>query len=216
MGSVPFQDTSTVLETCSKAMPGRLKRIPDGETGSRNNFTFFQVPLFPESTWASLDPNVNKPPKPKELTEEQVIKGMRLLDDQKGIKTGYDDAALQSYETFKRLKNEGLLPQGIKFQVCIATLGNVVGAFIDQAFQQKAEEVYEPALFRALRNIQDTIPHEELAIQLDLAVDMLYWVDEWATPWWHDKSYLVEYVARMANQVDSDVDLGFHFCYGKM
>jgi hypothetical protein len=82
--------------------------------------------------------------------------GMRLLDVKaaQGINTGYDDAAIRSYQVFQTWKNNGHIPPKAKFQVAMPTLGNVVGSFVSQPYQAKAEKLYEEALFRALHNIQ--------------------------------------------------------------
>jgi hypothetical protein len=71
-----------------------------------------------------------------------------------------------------------------------------------------------------MRNIQNNIPAEDLAIQLDLALDTAFWEGQYLTPWFageHDvKEYTVEYILRMIEHVDQDVDLGIHNCYGDM
>lgn len=212
VGSVPLADTETVFRTCISGMPNRLKRIPDGETGPRNYFVYFQSLLWPKAIQPEIELNVL--PKARDFSEEEYAEGLRLLEATE-LKTGYDDAAIASYEVFRRLKKDGVLPRDMRFLVCMTTLGNVVGAYVERAFQPRAEKMYEAALFQALRNIQDRIPPDELAIQLDMSVEMLYWEGKWAEPWWPDRSYMVDYLARMANQVDKNVELGLHFCYGK-
>ncbi len=46
VGSVPLANARTVFETVSAALGPRLKRIPDGETGERINWVFWQEALF--------------------------------------------------------------------------------------------------------------------------------------------------------------------------
>lgn len=90
---------------------------------------------------------------------------------------------------------------------------------MQKAFQPKAYPVYEAALFRAMKNMQDKIPHEDLSIQLDLAVDTAYWEKAYLTPWFDPndtKDYVVDYLLKMISQVDQDVELGIHNCYGDM
>lgn len=212
VGSVPLQDSEAVFRKCSEGMPGRLRRIPDGETGIRNYFVYFQSLLWPKSIQPEIRLNVI--PEAREFTQQEVDEGMRLLEATE-LSTGYDDAAIASYEVFKDMKKQGVIAADVKFQVSITTLGNVVGAYVERAFQHRAEKLYEAALFRAMRNIQDQIPHQDLAIQLDMSVEVLYWEGVWSPPWWNDRQYMVDYIARMANQVHDDVELGFHFCYGE-
>ncbi|KAK7219343.1 hypothetical protein V2G26_007346 [Clonostachys chloroleuca] len=215
VGSVPLKDTQAVFESLH-SLQKHLKRYPDGETADRKMFVSFQAHLFPEFIQTKLDFSNPLPPKSRVFTDQEIEKGKYLLSlkGKEGIKTGYDDAAIESYGIFKDWKESGKFSHGARFQVSIPTLGNVVGSFISPQFQEEAEKIYEPALFEALRNIQEKIPHKELAIQLDMGVDMLYWVDGWAKPWWSDKDHLVGYIVKMANEVKPDVELGFHFCYG--
>lgn len=213
VGSVPLADTETVFKTCTQAMPNRLKRLPDGETGARQHFIACQGLLFPPAVQCAF--HLNKLPEFRDFSPEQVDEGLRLLE-KADMKTGYDDAALASYAVFRQLKQDGVIPADVRFQVSLPALGSVVSVFVQKAFQPRAEQLYEAAMFDAMRNIQEGIPHGELAIQLDLAVDMFHWEGAWGDPWWGDREHLVGYVARMADQVDKDVELGFHFCYGEI
>lgn len=52
----------------------------------------------------------------REFTEQEVDEGIEQLK-KAGINTGYDDAAIESYAIFKRLREEGIIPQGVRFQV---------------------------------------------------------------------------------------------------
>lgn len=171
VGSVPLADAETVFRTCTEGMLERLKRIPDGETEIRSQFIYFQSFMWPKEIVSDF--RFNKLAEVREYTKEDYEEGLRLLE-QADLRTGYDDAAINSYEIFKNLKQDGMLPKDIKFQVSLPTLGNIVGVFVQKAFQPRAEGLYEASLFEAMRNIQAKIPHEELAIQLDIAVDTLY------------------------------------------
>ncbi|EME87173.1 uncharacterized protein MYCFIDRAFT_121229, partial [Pseudocercospora fijiensis CIRAD86] len=117
-----------------------------------------------------------------QFTEEQINDGVEQLK-RANIETGYDTAAIESYAVFTKLREEGVVPKGVKFQVGLPTIASVIGPFVERAFQAKVSPIYEAALFRATREIQDKIPHEDLSIQLDLAVDTAYWEGEYLTPW---------------------------------
>lgn len=98
-------------------------------------------------------------------------------------------------------------------------MASVIGPFVEKAFQPKAYPIYEAALFRALGRLQDEIPHGDLSIQLDLAVDTAYWEGQYLTPWFDPKAakdHVMEYLLRMIDQIDQDVELGIHNCYGDM
>lgn len=149
--------------------------------------------------------------------EDEVDEVVAKLE-KAGIETGYDTAAIESYAVFKKLRDEGVIPQAVKFQVGLPTAGNVVPVFIEKAFQAKVWPLYEKALFRAIHNIQDRIPHHDLAIQLDLALDSAFWEGQFLRPAFADthnvQEYVADYILRMIEQIDQEVELGIHNCYG--
>lgn len=225
VGSVPFTDAEDVFRTCLTDLPGRLKRIPDGETGERHYFTLWQAGIFPDEMKSAFAHNDaitgDRDYSPAEAAEI-------LQKWQSGpVETGYDTAAIQSYAVFRRLKASGAIPADVRFTVCIPTVANVIFPFLQRVFQAPAEPIYEAALFRAMRNLQDAIPHDQLAIQIDIAGDTAFWEAtkreakgtglEWFKPWWEGdvKDYMTAYILRMFSQVDADVELGIHNCYGK-
>lgn len=230
VGSVPLADTESVFRKCLDAIPSRLKRIPDGETGSRHYFTAFQAPLFSAYPRMMIDYTYNTPVDDKPFTPEEVDEGMAALE-KNGIKTGYDDAAIESYGVFRKLRDEGVIPKGVRFQVCLPTVTSVIVPFVQRAFLPRVELLYEEALLKAMRRIQDEISHEDLAIQIDLAADTAFWETSstdpseirpdsgllFFKPWWEGdvKERCLSHITHMAEVVAQDVELGIHNCYGK-
>jgi hypothetical protein len=213
VGSIPLECAETVFCQCIEGLPGRLRRVPDGETGIRSYFVYFQQFEFPAIMVTDFENN--KQPKPKSFTMPQKEAGLRLLQKH-GLQTGYDKAAIDSYAKFRDLKNKGLIGDGVKFQVSLPTMANVVGVLIEPDFQPKVAPIYEEALMQSMRRIQDTIPHEDLAIQIDLGMDLSYWEDLVYKPWFDDKRMVIRYIVSMMKHVDLDVDLGIHYCYGAL
>jgi hypothetical protein len=220
VGSIPGLNSSEdVFRTVCKALPGRLKRIPDGETGSRNYFTYFQSFAFQAAGASTADMLVDFTDnaykgKTQELEEEQVAEAVNKLEEN-GFKTGYDDAAVESYATFRKLKEEGVIGKDVRFQVGLPTALSVIGPFIERAYQTKVEIFYEKALLDALERIQKEIPHQDLAIQIDLAVDTAISEGVYITPWWEPvRQGVIDRILCLFNAIDADVSAGFHFCYG--
>lgn len=224
VGSVPLPDTETVLRTCTAAQPNRLKRIPDGETGFRNFFTFWQAETFKASPELITKFTANNLPiPPSEFSQEQVDEHVDKLKSAGPLETNYDNVAIQSYQVFERLKDEGVVPLNTRFQVSIATAPNTLTPFVQFPFQAKVEPLYQDALDRAIRNIQEHIPHDQLAIELDLAVETAFWEGHSIfQPWYGNgdmgevKKHIVENVVHTMNLVDKDVEVGLHNCYGKL
>ncbi|MGH3197228.1 MAG: hypothetical protein ACRDNT_15120 [Streptosporangiaceae bacterium] len=48
-GSVNLADAEAVMREIVSRVPGGLRRVPDGETGGRGNWIFFQLRKFQES-----------------------------------------------------------------------------------------------------------------------------------------------------------------------
>jgi hypothetical protein len=224
VGSVPYSDAESVFRSCTAELPNRLRRIPDGETGERHYFTLFQQGKFPKDVCTIFKDNgavTDSGP----WTPEQVNEKVAAIE-RDGLETGYDDAAIASYKVFRRLKDEGVIPAHVRFLVCLPTIPNVILPFISKVFQEPIAPLYEKALFRAMRNIQDSIPHNDLAIQIDIAGDTAIWEAtkreakgtalEYYQPWWKGdvRDYMTAYITRMFAQVDPDVELGIHNCYG--
>ncbi|KAF1824034.1 uncharacterized protein K489DRAFT_299836, partial [Dissoconium aciculare CBS 342.82] len=160
-------------------------------------------------------------------TPEEVDEKVAAVE-KSGLETGYDVAAIVSYKVFRKLKDEGVIPSHVRFQVAFPTIPNVILPFISKVFQERIAPLYEKALFKAMRNTQDSIPHEDLSIQIDIAGDTALWEAtkreakgtalEYYQPWWQGdvRDYMVAYMMRMFAEVDQDVELGIHNCYGDM
>lgn len=218
VGSVPFADCAAVFRQCEAGMPGRLKRIPDGETGSRSYFTVWQTNVLSKSPAIMAEFKNNQPLPDRTVTDAEIEAAMAQLTSGAPLDTGYGLAAIESYAIFKDLRDEGVIPAGTRFMVCVPTTPSVLAPFVQKPFQARVEPIYEEALFRALREIQQAIPHHDLAFQIDLAADTAFWEGiEIYRPWFHGdvKTYMVDYTARMIGQIEQDVEVGLHNCYGE-
>ena len=106
----------------------------------------------------------------------------------------------------------------------LPTPAGVVGSFFHAENRAAVEPVYERALFGELARILDAIPHDQLAIQWDTALEfgMLekaqirgYEITSWFGET-HDEILdgVLERAIRQAAAVPSDVEVGYHLCYG--
>jgi len=222
VGSVNYDDAETTIRTAADLLGGRLRRIPDGEVGPRFHWILFQPDVLGQAVGI-------------ERVGENVIpvggldaRGVRVADgvDPASIEfpaLGYADAALESYQIFRLLRDQGVVAPGVRFQVSLPTPVAVVGAFFPAEQRAAIEPVYRDALFRELEVILAAIPHEDLAIQWDVAVEfqIIEQADYVARgkgaieAWWGDTwEGLTARAAEQAGQVPPDVELGFHLCYG--
>ena len=213
VGSVPLSSTQEVFTTAFKALPNRLRRIPDGETGSRQNFIGWQHGVLPI---AIVQPRWGGGPAPEKGTIHFTT------DDFKP--TGYDDQALASYAVFYEQRKAGIIPPGVRFQVSLPTPYNVIRGFRETEFCLDVESLYEARMLQALRKIQEAIPASDLAIQFDLASEVAALEadrgrieDPYLKPYFSPvKEGLVERIGHLVDAVGPSVELGFHLCYGDL
>ena len=90
----------------------------------------------------------------------------------------------------------------------------VVSAFIIPADQAAVQPAYEDRLLRELEDIVTAIPHDELAIQWDMAVEIGLLEDVFSAPFPDVRAAILERLIRVGNRVPADVELGYHLCYG--
>ncbi|OXR40864.1 hypothetical protein B7C42_06999 [Nocardia cerradoensis] len=122
-GSVPLPDAEAVFGAAARRLGPWLSRIPDGETGERDNFTVWQLPRM----GAHPDLETVPPPSPEYGPSERVRPkpGVDPASFDFG-ELGYAQAALESWGVFRKLRERGDIDAGVRFQVCLPTPISVV------------------------------------------------------------------------------------------
>ena len=218
VGSVPVPTAEDCFRTVCSAFPGRLKRIPDGEPGVREQFIGWQLDVFKQADPRVLN-ELFTPNSPTTFSENEATD---ILKNFEKFETHYDDHALESYAIFKRLKDEGVVPHDVRFQVCLPTPLDLVYLIVHSGLRNKIEPLCEQAMIRSLKRIQSNIPHSELSIQWDAPIAMgmieeanFYGLTE-IKPWFEPVSEgVLERMANMVEAVAEDVEVGIHLCYGR-
>src|SRR5690606_24447605 len=77
---------------------------------------------------------------------------------------GYAEKAKESYAEFRRLKEKGQIPAGVKFQVCMPTAVSLMSVFVDLDNRSAVEPALERAFKREVEALAAAIPHDELVI----------------------------------------------------
>jgi hypothetical protein len=221
VGSVNYDDAETTMRTAAEILGPRLRRLPDGEVGKRFHWIMFQPDVLGQA--AGIERVGDEPiPFPAGID----ARPLRIAEgtDAAGIALpalGYADAALESYAIFTRLRAEGAVPDGIRFQVSLPTPLAVVSSFFSGDDRGAIEPVYTAAILRELDGILAAIPHDDLAIQWDVASEM--GIIERAAgygkvmeAWWPGDRFdgLVARLAALIDAVPQDVEVGVHLCYG--
>ncbi|WP_417564173.1 hypothetical protein [Microbacterium sp.] len=218
VGSVNYDDVETTMRTAAELLGTRLRRIPDGEVGRRFHWIVFQADILGQVDGIE---RVGDHPIPLRMLDARPVRVSDGVDPASLVlpPLGYAAAAEESYAIFRRLRDEGAIAAGVRFQVSLPTPLAVVGAFFPLEQRAAIEPVYRAALYRELDDILAAIPHEDLAIQWDNAVEFgiierVVGIGE--TAWWGGDVWagLTARSAEQADRVPVDVEVGFHLCYG--
>jgi hypothetical protein len=213
VGSVPMQSAETVFREVSERIGPFLKRVPDGETGERSAWTAWQGKVIEraegvERSGARDLHGIMYP--------TYALKHGTRAQDIKFGDLGYVNAALASYRVFVRLRDQGFNRQA-RFQVSLPTPLAVVQAFFwGSPVLPEICDVYETALVAEVDQILAAIPHADLSLQWDIAVEFHR---VWEKPdsdlaKQFPKPALIETIARLSDLIPAAAELGWHFCYG--
>ncbi|MCA0378711.1 MAG: hypothetical protein LCH36_04615 [Actinobacteria bacterium] len=218
VGSVNFDEAEATIRIAAEQLGEHLKRIPDGEVGERWHWIAFQPDRLAQSEGIGRVGDQPVVVRGVDFRPVRLEDGVQAADlDLRPL--GYAEAALESWQVFSRLKQEGVVPAATRFQVSLPTPLGVVGSFVREEDRPSFEPVYEAALARELQQILDAIPHEELAIQWDAALEFAHLEGAGygspSKPWFEDVwAGTSERLARQVDRVPDSVEVGVHLCYG--
>jgi len=219
IGSVPLADAEAVFRTVAAALGPSLRRIPDGETGERRRWIFFQSVMLKNHPAMEIDPTV--PPFALRQWDGKLLREMPLLrfradtdPERVTFETGYAQAARASYEVFRRLQGGGTIPAGTRFQVCLPTPMASGYMYVSPKARESYLPVYERALIHALEDVLASIPAGDLAIQWDVCQEVLIYEGFFPDRPPDYKRQVVAELARLGDLVPPAVQMGYHLCYG--
>jgi len=220
VGSVNYDDAEKTMRTAAGVLGPRLKRIPDGEVGRRFHWIMFQPDVLGEAE--GIERIGAEPVWLRDLD----ARPLRIADgaDPSSLQLpplGYAEAAIESYEIFRRLRDEGAIAEGVRFQVSLPTAVAVVGSFFFGDDRGAIEPTYTAALLRELEQIATAIPADDLAVQWDVAseigiVERASGYGRTIEAWWGGDPFegLVSRLVALVDAVPENVEVGVHLCYG--
>src|SRR5712691_5730292 len=219
VGSVPMASAQEVFENVSAARRARTKRIPDGETGERGDWITWLEPVFASNKAFRKSGEFFRVHASGTGRERYALAPGCAPQDVRFDNLFYADIAKQSYAVFKRLKNAGRIPAGMKFQVDLVPAHSVIWLFLVEALHAPLDPIYNEAVKREIDKIAAAIPHEELAIQLDVASAVFARLERSeASSYGGTKAQMQETFSNilidLGERVPADVDLLYHLCYG--
>ena len=219
IGSIPLDSSEQVFRRLADELGPYLRCLPDGETGERARWVFFQRQMLLDHPAMEIDPTV--PPYKFVQWDGKLVREIEQVrfkpsNDPQGVafETGYDKAALASWAVFQRLRATGAIPATMRFQVSLPTPQASGYLYVSGPARQTYFGVYERALKAALANIVAAIPANDLAIQWDVCQEVLafegYFVDRPGDY----KKQTFDMLGRLGDAVPAGVEMGYHLCYG--
>ncbi len=229
VGSIPLDTPEDVFATFGAPLGQYLFAMPDGEVGPRRHWisrVHYQVlAAHPE-----LD--VVQHPKPDENGVERQaprnaadawwfkvkdgVKQVRFGDP--GWRLGYARDAINSYFVFKTMKEKGVLPTHLRFQVSIPMVNSVLPPriFPDVRDLDKIRPGYEAATRAEIATIVAKIPGKDLAIQWDCSTEIQDAYGAAGAPLEGAVERNLSEVRSLSPHIPPDVALGYHFCFGTL
>ncbi len=210
-GSVNLPDAETVMREISSRIPAGVRRMTEGETGNRSYWVFFQREKF------AAMPEFEEAPVPETGGDYERIPILRLVagispDDVAWPDIGYAAAYYDSFETFRSLQDDGVIESGARLQLQFPTPVAALSMVSPDDAQRLAPH-YAGALFADLHQALDRLPHDRIAVQWDVAVEIGLLTGGFPVePPPFDS--VVAGLVTCLDQVPDDVPVGVHLCYG--
>ena len=219
IGSVPMADARTVFETVSAALGPRLRWIPDGETGARIDWVMSFEPIFASHAALERSPEGFQLHANARRNTRYRLKPGKTLAELSFDNLGYADVARESYAAFADLKRQGKVPAHAKFMITMAPAHSVIWLFLDETLHAAVDPVYNAAVKREIDRIAATLPHDQIAIQFDVASAVFARLER-NEPSSYGKTKgdmqgsFTAILMDLGNHVPADIDLLYHLCYG--
>jgi hypothetical protein len=203
----------------SATLGRRLARIPDGETGKRQDWITWLEPVFRDNPAFEPSDEIFRVHAAATGRRRYKLRDGMTPKDVRFENLHYADIAKESYAVFKRLKAAGKVPPTARFQVDLVPAHSVIWLFLVDALHVPIDTIFNTALKREIHKIADAIPHEELAIQFDVASAVFARLERAeASSYGRTKAETQETFANilvdLGNEVPADIELLYHFCYG--
>ncbi len=218
VGSLPVGSTEEALREGAGFFGDLVFALPDGETGPRAAWTGYERERLlrpnPDIEVVAETPSPTGVPRHAyETPTFGIHAGAQELNWDSWPRI---DDAIASYRRFRELRESGVIPAGVRFQVGLPGPSSALnGLKADFARDYPvAERAFEDLVSRELVRLTEEIPPDDLAIQWDMAYEVqdiegvLAWTSEGA---WERFSGPV---TRLTRQIPEETLVGYHLCYG--
>jgi hypothetical protein len=219
VGSVPLSSAAEVFTTVSAALGQKLRRIPDGETGDRSDWITWLEPAFAENPALEKSDELFRIHATGTARIRYRLRQGKRASDVRFDNLFYADTARTSYSDFAALKRAGKIASDVKFQIDLVPAHSVIWLFLQDDLHSLLDEVYNQALKREIDKIAADLPHDQIAIQFDVASAVFARLQRnEPNAYGRDRAEMLTrfcaILTALADHVPADIELLFHFCYG--
>ncbi|HXJ15654.1 MAG TPA: hypothetical protein VNM68_00475 [Candidatus Polarisedimenticolia bacterium] len=234
VGGVPGNSAEEVFRTLSPILGDLALGFTDGEFGVRRFWIYFVL----VNTWATHpDLTLIRPvipaggglPEwlPRDYDTCQWYGAKPGVQKLSRIETlGYPREAVASYEVFCRLRDQGVIPRGVRFQQSLPFPDDAVRLFTNNARDMDLMvDAYVDVMKRDVAQLCKLIPHEDLIIQWDInwetvALEHGDHIPDAAPmqfkPNGDPMDRFLRYIGELNAQIPATVPVGMHLCYGDL
>ncbi|MBT7757158.1 MAG: hypothetical protein HN732_07505 [Rhodospirillaceae bacterium] len=219
VGSIPLANAEDVFTRLCDSLGPHLCRLPDGETGERARWIYWQRTMLENHPDMEVDPDGGT----LKLHEWDgtLLRETDLMRFKPGVEptrvsfeTGYDTANIASWQIFDRLQKAGTIPADLRYQVALPTPMSSAFMYVSPSAYEDYFPSYEKSLLAALANIAAAVPAEKLSIQWDICQEVLVFEDYFPSRPDDYKERIFALMGRLGDAVPAGVELGYHLCYG--
>src|SRR5436190_19752860 len=177
VGSLPAETTEVALRAGADLFGDLVFALPDGETGPRRAWVGYERERLcrPHPDVELIQETESPTGIPRHAYETPVF---RIRE---GVKTMHwkswprIDEAIASYEVFRKLQAQGIIPPHLRFQVSLPFPSSTLNGFKYNfaADYAVAGPAYEDLVLRELKRLMEVVPPSALAIQWDVCYEVL-------------------------------------------
>jgi hypothetical protein len=218
VGSLPADSTETSLRAGSELFGDMVFALPDGETGPRAAWVGFERERLvrPHPDVETVQTTASATGIPRHAYETPVFRIRPGVTELHWDSWPRIDDAIASYGQFRELRDQGVIPPGLRFQVGLPFPSSALNGFKAdfRSDYPVGERGFEDLFAREIRRLTTEIPVEDLAVQWDVCYEVLD--IEGVLAWTADGAWerFTGPVARLTRLIPEEVLVGYHFCYG--
>ena len=214
VGGLKAPDAETAMRTAARILGRHLYALTDGETGERSQWIFWQLDRL--GAIEGIEP-AGMHGTDAENSDYSVLPSLAIAESVRELPPralGYADAAERSYAVYRRLRDEGVVAEDIKFQVSIPTPYATVIAWVREADQERFFPIYADALAGEIQAITEIVG-DDLLLQHDVAVEVGAITGSFPTAGdLGQESVVIDTLRDAFGRVPEGVQQGIHLCYG--